>query len=45
MLMDANTKSSLKGIGKWGSGGLGKWGIGEVGKWGSGERNLFHLWG
>jgi hypothetical protein len=24
MLMDANTKSSLKGIGKWGSGEVGK---------------------
>jgi hypothetical protein len=53
MLIQANTKSCLKGIGKWGSGevgdwgsgGLGEWGSGEVGKWGSGERNLFHLWG
>jgi hypothetical protein len=45
MLIQANTKSCLKGIGKWGSGevgdwgsgGLGDWGSGEVGKWGSGE--------
>ncbi|BAG04039.1 hypothetical protein [Microcystis aeruginosa] len=33
MLIQANTKSSLKGIGDWGSGEVGKWGSGEVGKW------------
>jgi len=37
MLIQANTKSCLKGIGKWGSGEVGDWGSGEVGKWGSGE--------
>ncbi len=37
MLIQANTKSCLKGIGDWGSGEVGKWGSGEVGKWGSGE--------
>ena len=47
MLIQANTKSCLKGIGKWGSGEVGDWGSGEVGKWGSGEVGKWGLgkWG
>ncbi|WP_287108101.1 hypothetical protein [Microcystis sp. M_OC_Ca_00000000_S217Cul] len=37
MLIQANTKSCLKGIGKWGSGEVGKWGSGGLGKWGLGK--------
>jgi hypothetical protein len=29
-----NTKSSFKGVGKWGSREVGKWGNGEMGEWG-----------
>jgi len=32
-----NTKSSFKGVGKWGSREVGKWGNGEMGKWENGE--------